>query len=265
MVGYLAESALLTHGLRSISEEELIRMWPQDSASIAWMEDGRLRVGGIEDFCRFRKKAQDFDRVNYQNYEYYASNGKSGALTASGTMKACEGLGIALAVTCGMGGLMEGQEPKECHDLQALANSPVSLLAVSPKDMFDLGRTIKAMEEAGITILGYHSDVCDGYMFEGEKVMISGCWREEAPSKNTLFLRSIQTEERIADKEILSQAFQYGQEQKIQGRAFHPAVNAKIDELTEGYSSRIQLRALIENIAWAEELIRIGREGRDGR
>ena len=265
MVGYLAESALLTHGLRSISEEELIRMWPQDSASIAWMEDGRLRVGGTEDFCRFRKKAQDFDRVNYQNYEYYASNGKSGALTASGTMKACEGLGIALAVTCGMGGLMEGQEPKECHDLQALANSPVSLLAVSPKDMFDLGRTIKAMEEAGITILGYHSDVCDGYMFEGEKVKISGCWREEAPSKNTLFLRSIQTEERIADKEILSQAFQYGQEQKIQGRAFHPAVNAKIDELTEGYSSRIQLRALIENIAWAEELIRIGREGRDGR
>ena len=265
MVGYLAESALLTQGLRSISEEELIRMWPQDSASIAWMEDGRLRVGGIEDFCRFRKKAQDFDRVNYQNYEYYASNGKSGALTASGTMKACEGLGIALAVTCGMGGLMEGQEPKECHDLQALANSPVSLLAVSPKDMFDLGRTIKAMEEAGITILGYHSDVCDGYMFEGEKVKISGCWREEAPSKNTLFLRSIQTEERIADKEILSQAFQYGQEQKIQGRAFHPAVNAKIDELTEGYSSRIQLRALIENIAWAEELIRIGREGRDGR
>ena len=251
MVGYLAESALLTHGLRSISEEELIRMWPQDSASIAWMEDGRLRVGGIEDFCRFRKKAQDFDRVNYQNYEYYASNGKSGALTASGTMKACEGLGIALAVTCGMGGLMEGQEPKECHDLQALANSPVSLLAVSPKDMFDLGRTIKAMEEAGITILGYHSDVCDGYLFEGEKVKISGCWREEAPSKNTLFLRSIQTEERIADKEILSQAFQYGQEQKIQGRAFHPAVNAKIDELTEGYSSRILLRALIENIAWA--------------
>ena len=265
MVGYLAESALLTHGLRSISEEELIRMWPQDSASIAWMEDGRLRVGGIEDFCRFRKKAQDFDRVNYQNYDYYASNGKSGALTASGTMKACEGLGIALAVTCGMGGLMEGQEPKECHYLQALANSPVSLLAVSPKDMFDLGRTIKAMEEAGITILGYHSDVCDGYLFEGEKVKISGCWREEAPSKNTLFLRSIQTEERIADKEILTQAFQYGQEQKIQGRAFHPAVNAKIDELTEGYSSRIQLRALIENIAWAEELIRIGREGRDGR
>ncbi len=80
--------------LRSITEDELIRMWPQDSTSIAWMEDGGLRVGGIEDFCRFRKKAQDFDRVNYQNYEYYASNGKSGALTASGTMKACEGLGI---------------------------------------------------------------------------------------------------------------------------------------------------------------------------
>ena len=40
MVGYLAESALLTHGLRSITEDELKRMWPQDSKSIARMEDG---------------------------------------------------------------------------------------------------------------------------------------------------------------------------------------------------------------------------------
>ena len=251
---YLVESALLTHGLRSITEDELIRMWPKENANIAWMEEGRLRVGAIRDFCQFRKRAQDFDRINYQNYEYYASNGKSGALTASGTMKACEGLGIRLAVTCGMGGLMEGQEPKECHDLEALANSAVALVAASPKDMFDLGWTIEAMEEAGITILGYHSDVCDGYIFAGEMVMISGRWNKEAPSKNILFLRGIKMEERIQDREILIRALHYGQEQKRQGRAFHPAVNAKIDELTEGYSSRIQFQAFLENMAWAEEL-----------
>ena len=76
MVGYLAESALLTHGLRSISEEELITDVAAGQRKYCVDGRGRLRVGGIEDFCRFRKKAQDFDRVNYQNYEYYASNGK---------------------------------------------------------------------------------------------------------------------------------------------------------------------------------------------
>ena len=156
-------------------------------------------------------------------------------------MKAC-GLGIALAVTCGMGGLWKGRSQKNAMICRRWPIAPYPCFAVSPKDMFDLGRTIKRpWKKLWDHDPGYHSDVCDGYLFEGEKVKISGCWREEAPSKNTLFLRSIQTEERIADKEILSQAFQYGQEQKIQGRAFHPAVNAKIDELTEGYSSRIQI------------------------
>ena len=58
-------------------------------------------------------------------------------------MRACEALGLPLAVTCGMGGLMKGQELEECHDLQALAESPVSLLAAAPKDMFELGRTVR--------------------------------------------------------------------------------------------------------------------------
>ena len=87
--------------------------------------------------------------------------------------------------------------------------------------------------------------------------LTTGALYKRYESKDTLFATLLEP--------TLIALDQYGQEQKIQGRAFHPAVNAKIDELTEGYSSRIQLRALIENIAWAEELIRIGREGRDGR
>lgn len=258
MVGYLVESALLTHGLSSITENELIKRWPGTYDTIAWMQKGRLTVGGIDDFCKFRRKAAVYGRVNRRNYDSFKAQGRSGALTAWGTMRACEELGITLAVTCGMGGLMKGQRPEESHDLEALAAGPVSLLAAAPKDMFDLKRTILAMEEAGITILGYESDVCDGYIFAGECVNISGRWNKEPPGKRRLFLKAIERADRIADKEILNRACRYGEDEEAKGRYYHPAVNKKVDELTGGVSSALQLGALIENIAWAEQLMLIG-------
>lgn len=258
MVGYLVESALLTHGLNSITENELIKRWPGNYNTIVWLQEGRLTVGGIEAFCEFRRRAAGYGRVNRQNYDSFKAHKKSGALTASGTMRACEELGLSLAVTCGMGGLMEGQSPEECHDLEALAQGTVSLVAAAPKDMFDLNRTILAMKEAGITILGYESDVCDGYIFVGECVSISRRWSGEAPAQRRLFLKGIKRADRIADKEILYRACRYGKDQETQGRHYHPAVNEKIDALTGGVSSLLQLRALTENIAWAENLMLIG-------
>ena len=75
MVGYLVESALLTHGLKSISDEELILTWPHDDAAIAWIEKGRLITGGIEKFCAFRRKASHYGRVNYFNYDRCMTDG----------------------------------------------------------------------------------------------------------------------------------------------------------------------------------------------
>lgn len=78
MVGYLVESALLTHGLKSISDEELILTWPHDDAAIAWIEKGRLITGGIEKFCAFRRKASHYGRVNYYNYDRCMTDGGQG-------------------------------------------------------------------------------------------------------------------------------------------------------------------------------------------
>lgn len=52
----------------------------------------------------------------------------------------------------------------------------------------------------------------------------------------------------------MEEAVIYGKKQEKQGRYFHPAVNAKIDELTGGRSSEIQLESLIANAHFAEDI-----------
>lgn len=256
MVSYLVESALLTHGLKSIDNEKLLSVWPIEKAKIAWMEDGRLEVGKITEFCIFRKRAGAYGRINYENYDSCVRERKSGALTASGTMRACEKLGAPLAVTCGMGGLMRGQKPEESHDIRALVKSTVALVATAPKDMFCLKETIDAMHRVGICTIGHESCVCDGYIFCGEAVELSGCWKGEKPQAHMLLLNGISRETRISDRQILDEACHYGGEEERKGKYFHPAVNAKIDELSNGISSDIQLHSLATNILWAEEMQR---------
>lgn len=255
MAEYLIESALLAHGLKSIPAERLINVWPDNNPEIVWMGEGKERVGGIREFCSFRKCAEAYGRINALNYEESAAQRKSGALTASGTMKACEILGKRLAVTCGMGGLTEGQRPEDCHDIYALMRSDVALVATAPKDMFALSYTIDMMKNSGIKICGYDSKVCSGYLFVCEKkAELSSVWNGERFREAVLYLRGIPEDQRTASREILEEACRYGKEAAAEGRQFHPAVNERLDVLTCGKSSQVQLQSLLANIAWAEEL-----------
>lgn len=113
---FIIESALLTHGLKSISSErlkqELDKKW-----KIAWLDHGRMIVGNVDEFCEFRERAADYGRVNYFNYDQAVRAGRSGALTASGAMRVCEDRKITLVVTCGIGGLVPDQCAEKCNDL----------------------------------------------------------------------------------------------------------------------------------------------------
>ena len=102
---YLTETALLTHGLRSISNEELRKNWRCPAAVLAWVDHGELRLGHIEDYLPFRERAAELVRIDCDHLEDALQNKISGALTASGTMAVCRKLGLPLAITCGMGGI----------------------------------------------------------------------------------------------------------------------------------------------------------------
>ena len=88
--------------------------------------------------------------------------------------------------------------------------------------MLDRQGTITWLTEHGVTVLGAQRDYCTGYIFAGEKVRLQGVYE--------------------------------GKKAEREGKYYHPAVNGRIDELTEGYSSKIQLKALLANIQLAKKL-----------
>lgn len=250
---HLIETALLTHGLKSVTNEEIRRVWLEKAENIAWIFEGKIIIGSMEDYLDFRTEADKLIRIDCEILEYALEEGLSGALTASGTMAVCQKYGIPLAVTCGMGGIGDIKGEELCPDLPALARIPTALISAGPKDMLDRQGTITWLTEHGVTVLGAQRDYCTGYIFTGEKVRLQGVY-EGGCKAPLLIINEIPEDKRILDRKILEDAVLEGKKAEQAGKYYHPAVNGRIDVLTEGYSSRIQLEALLLNAQLAEKL-----------
>ena len=104
---YLIETALLTHGLYSVSDEELVKLWEPEEKSIVWLEKGKIKIGGIEEYLPLRNRATEVARISCDKLDEAISEKRDAALTASATMLVAEREGIGLAVTGGMGGVRD--------------------------------------------------------------------------------------------------------------------------------------------------------------
>ena len=113
----LIETALLTHGLRSIANEELAQSWHCPDAILAWVDRGELKLGPIGEYLPFRERSEELIRIDCDHLEEALQTGASGALTASGTMAVCRRLDIPMAITCGMGGIGDLRGEELCPDL----------------------------------------------------------------------------------------------------------------------------------------------------
>lgn len=254
-INYLVETCLLTHGLRSVSNEEVKEAWKNVPAKFAWIDEGEIQVGTMEEYLPFRARRIKL-RVNCFNLDEMLEKRVPGALTASGTMEVCRRLGVSVAVTCGIGGL--GVIPGEalCPDLSALADLPVSLIATSPKDMINIRDTFAWLREHEVRILGYQSEYCTGYVFCSAKEKVDGLFDEKTKiSKGRqLLLNPIEEALRIEDKSILERAVEEGYAAAERGEYFHPAANAALDRQTDGKASYLQLESIVKNAILAGKL-----------
>lgn len=253
---FLVESALLTHGLKSLSNDDIRENWSDEKCNITWVSEGNIILGTMTEYLEFRKKADQVIRIDCYLLEKALRDKLSGALTASGTMEVCKKMGISLAVTCGMGGIGDIRGEELCPDLPALMNFPGGLITTGPKDMLDRKATVTWLTEHEVQVFGAKRDFCTGYIFKGDPVKLQGIYDNGKTRRKRPFLlvNEIPEEYRVADRKILEEAILQGKQAEKEGRYYHPEVNGKIDELTKGYSSMIQLKSLMENVRLAKEL-----------
>lgn len=272
-MNYLIESALLIHGIKNIPEDTILKYWNLPHAQIAWMEQGEIKKGDIEQLMDFRRRMRESGcvprRANHYNLDEYIKLGADAVLTASGTMSVCTRNGTGTAVTAGIGGFFpEMLEENDGHlwtkgfgppDVATLVELSTVLVSSGPKDMLDYRGTIRYLDEHKVSVCGVRRRCFSGYMFKGEEAPLPKTLEDAAeeirkPDRSVLIINEIEPEKRIDNRVILDQAVEYGLEQEKQGGYYHPAVNAKIEELTSGYSALLQLAALLSNAQLAETL-----------
>ena len=198
---FLVETALLTHGLVSVSNDIMLDTWPEHADELVWVDKGQIIMGGMKQFIPFRDRAESLCRIDCFHLEEALQQGISGALTASGTMAVCAHEGIRYAVSCGIGGIGDIRGEELCPDLPALRDIPVALIATSPKDMLDIPATISWLTDHGVTVLGAGRSHCTGYLLLSTDVPLTGILSATVPlpERRLLILNQIPEEKRLED------------------------------------------------------------------
>ncbi|NLC88877.1 MAG: hypothetical protein GX681_02280 [Clostridiaceae bacterium] len=257
MRSFLVESALLSHGLASISNEELLGSWPFPQKNIVWLDHGEIVIGHMVDFLKFRLRKDNIYRIDYQFLPRAIKEHISGALTASGTMAVCEKLGFDLAVTCGMGGIGDIKAEKLCPDLPALLELPVALLTCGPKDVVDIAASFDWLSKRGVTVYLIGQDCYSGYIFNSVNLPLVTIRTEQVSldqKGGLLLINQIPGEKKLDDLSLLKTAMAVAKKAEAEGQHYHPAANAEFDRLTGGYSSYLQFEALKNNVRLAAEI-----------
>lgn len=252
---FLAETALLTHGLPSCTEAELLAREADFGAELVWLERGCLRVGSLREYLPLRRDSANTARVDGAQWEQARQQGLTAALTAGGTMCAAAELGIPLVVTCGMGGIGGAKADRVCSDMPALRDLPVSLLATAPKDVLHAAETMDWFARAGVRVLGTAGAENNGFLFRLPAIPLAGRWHPgEEILPHSLLLQPIPLSARLGDRAMLTRAAKEAAAAAAAGGRFHPAVNASLDAQTRGDSSRMQLEAFCRNLRLARQL-----------
>lgn len=256
-VNFVVETALLGQGLVSVSNNQIKELWP-DGALVAWLQKGGIILGSIEEFLYYKDQTESWKRLDGLTLYEGMKAEVNGFLTASAAMAVARDLGCPIVVSAGIGGIGDIIEERLCYDLPALAKTEITLVATSPKDMLDIPGTIGWLHNNNVKTFGVGTEYCDGYVFVGQKTqLMQALSRDEFSSivrGHNLILNPIPYEKRLQKSDYLHEAIKAGKLAEQKGEHYHPAANRRLDELSQGYSSIIQLESLIDNIAVAREI-----------
>lgn len=254
---FVVETALLGQGLVSVSNSQIKKLWPDD-ALVTWLQKGRIILGSIVEFLHYKDQIESWRRLDGLTLYKGMKERVDGFLTASAAIAVARDLRCPIVVSAGIGGIGDIIEERLCYDLPILAKTEITLVATSPKDMLDIPGTIGWLHKNGVKTFGVGTEYCDGYVFADQKTQLMQALSHDELGLivrgHNLILNPIPHEKRLQNSEYLREAIKAGKLAEQNGDHYHPAANRRLDELSQGRSSIIQLDSLIANIAVARNI-----------
>ncbi|MFQ5856992.1 MAG: pseudouridine-5'-phosphate glycosidase [Anaerolineae bacterium] len=264
------ESALITHGLAwptnhevACRLEQIVRDHGAVPATVGVIA-GQVKIGLSGDEILRLARVTDTHKISLRDLPIAVARRWDGGTTVAATAWAVRRAGIGVFATGGIGGVHPSDAMDISADLPVLARTPIVVVSAGAKAILDLPRTVEWLETHGVPVIGYGTDEFPAFYSRRSGLAVST--RVETPQEVAAIAKAswqlglpgailvgvpvpVQSEipaERIA--EAISHARHEAGSQGVAGRDLTPFLLARLDELTEGASTRANI-ALLENNA----------------
>lgn len=270
------ESTVLTHGLPRPQNlqlaqdmERAVREQGAIPATIGFL-DGVLHVGlNSAELERLANEKEPY-KVGPRDFAAVMTRQACGGTTVAGTMLACQGAGIKVFATGGIGGVHRDAPFDISADLQALAGIPMIVVCAGAKAILDLPATLEYLETMSVPVVGYQTRQFPAFYSRESGLDVSAT--ADDPEEIVEFARThwaagLQSAVLVANpvpdaeavprsemEPVIEKAVREAQAKGIHGKEVTPYLLQRIADLTEGRSMRANLALLLNNARLAARI-----------
>jgi pseudouridine-5'-phosphate glycosidase len=280
------ETTLVSHGFSAgrglaaaLESERQVRAGGAVPATIGVL-DGKIRVGldqaGLE---RFAEVGAAVRKLGARDIAACVVQGATGSTTVGGTLAVCRIAGIAFLATGGIGGVHRGPALDISADLAQIASTPAVVVCSGAKALLDVPATSELLETLAVPVLGWRTPTLPlFYTAEGgppvsavvgdvtEAASVARAHWAVNPTGGLVLARppgEISGEPGVAGtaqaagpdlEQVIAQAVQQVEAEGVRGQAVTPAVLARIEELSEGWSVEVNAALIAGNATLAAQV-----------
>jgi pseudouridine-5'-phosphate glycosidase len=271
------ESTLICHGLpwpinleTARNAKNAVREEGALSATIAVLQ-GRPTIGVSDAELEMLAKQERILKASRRDLALAVAQGCNAATTVAATMFLAHSAGIRVLATGGIGGAHRPPaNPWDISsDLFELARTPVAVVCAGAKSIVDIPRTLEILETLGVPVIGYQTDEFPAFYVRSSGRPVSGrvdtaddaakvCLAHWQLNGGGVVLAQPVSADLALDpaefETALAQAEKHAAETSIHGPALTPFLLARLAEITEGKSLRVNQALVIENARLAAKI-----------
>jgi pseudouridylate synthase len=266
------ESTIITHGMEyptNMSTALAVEKNIIDNGAIPatiGIIDGVIHVGITNEQIEYLALNKSSCRkCSRRDLGYIIAQKGNGSTTVAATMYIAYLAGIKIFVTGGIGGVHRGAEDTFdiSADLTELSRTPVTVVSAGIKSILDVPKTLELLETFGVPVVGYGTDYVPDFFFASsqQKAPI----RLDTPAECAKLIKSTDdlkltngllvtvpipeedTEHIEKIRSAIDRALVEADEQKIGGAAITPFLLKRVNELSDGFSSKSNVELIKNN------------------